>query len=452
MSRRLTLAALAILTVFDPNVSGSSLQAQEKKTREQQVREDKQKVEAEGFWLYNDYPAALAKAKETGKPILVVLRCLPCHECVKLDDDLVEQDPIIRPLLDKFVCVRIVGTNGLDLKTFQYDTDQSFAVFMLNHEGTIYGRFGTRSHRTEWVGDVSLLGMGKALQGALDLHADYPNNKAALAGKRGPMPEVSSPEKYPALASKFTDKLNYEGNVVQSCIHCHQIGDAQRDFYWSKGQPIPEQVFYPYPHPKSVGLVMNPQTMATVKDVSPDSAAAVAGFQAGDMIKSLAGQPLVSIADLQWVLHQASPDGADIPAIVSREGTKKIALTLKLEKGWRQADDISWRVTSWGYRGQMCGGAFLEAIPAEERDGLPTEASLRIRSVGQYGIHAAAMKAGFQPGDVILAYDGQTGLKREADVHYYAATHLHPGDNIKIKILRNGETMELPLPIQSREN
>ena len=166
-------------------------------SREEKVRNDRAKVEAEGFWIYNDLPRAFEEARTTGKPILVVLRCIPCEECVKLDDELVEQDPVIRPLLDKFVCARQVSTNGLDLNLFQYDTDQSFAVFLLNADGTIYGRFGTRSHRTEWIGDVSLKGLAAALQGALALHAEYPRNKTLLAGKRGPAVRYSSPEKYP---------------------------------------------------------------------------------------------------------------------------------------------------------------------------------------------------------------------------------------------------------------
>ena len=64
----------------------------QKPTREQKVRADKAKVEAEGFWIYNDLPKAFATAKESGKPILVVLRCLPCEECVKLDDNLIENE------------------------------------------------------------------------------------------------------------------------------------------------------------------------------------------------------------------------------------------------------------------------------------------------------------------------------------------------------------------------
>jgi serine protease Do len=117
----LLLAAILLLP--------ASLTAEEKKTREQKVREDQQKVVSEGFWIYNELPMAFQKARELKKPILVVLRCIPCEECVKLDDDLVDADPVLRTLLEKFVCVRVVSTNGLDLSLFQFDTDQSFAAF-----------------------------------------------------------------------------------------------------------------------------------------------------------------------------------------------------------------------------------------------------------------------------------------------------------------------------------
>src|SRR5262245_25664411 len=132
-------------------------------TREQKVLADRKKFEADALWIYNDLPRGFAEAKKTGKPMLVVLRCIPCEECVKLDDDLVNQDKRIRPLLEKFVCVRVVMTNSLDLSLFQFDYDQSFAAFLLNADGAIYGRFGTRSHRTSWSDDVSIEGqIGRA--------------------------------------------------------------------------------------------------------------------------------------------------------------------------------------------------------------------------------------------------------------------------------------------------
>src|SRR5438046_2777532 len=94
-------------------------------TREEQVLADRKKFESGSFWIYNDLPRGFAEAKKTGKPLLVVLRCIPCEECVKLDDHLVNEDKRVRPLLDKYVCVRVVATNGLDLSLFQFDYDQS---------------------------------------------------------------------------------------------------------------------------------------------------------------------------------------------------------------------------------------------------------------------------------------------------------------------------------------
>ncbi|QDV43033.1 Periplasmic pH-dependent serine endoprotease DegQ precursor [Stieleria neptunia] len=426
---------------------GTVLTAQ---TREEIVRGDKEKVEREGFWIYNDIPGAFEEAKRTGKPIVVVLRCLPCHECVKLDDELVDTDPVIRPLLEQFVCVRQVATNGLDLDLFQYDTDQSFAVFFLAADKTIYGRFGTRSHRTEWMGDVSLKGLAKALQGALDLHADRAKVKDALAGKRGRPMEVSSPERYPSLKDKFTDSLNYDGDVVKSCIHCHQIGDAQREYYWHDSKPIPDKVLWPYPHPKTVGLIMDPNEMATVKEVTPDSVASRAGLRSGDVITTLDGQPMLSIADIQWVLHNVDPAGGAVPVEIKRDGAA-VAAQLRFPKDWRHASDLSWRVTTWGLRRIAAGGMVLEPSThsdAERRGGGNGSMALHVERVGKYGPHGTAKRTGFREGDVITSFDGRTDLSSEQDLLTYVVTSKRAGDRVDVTVQRGGKELTLTLPIQ----
>ena len=418
--------------------------------REQKVRADKAKVEAEGFWIYNDLAKGFEQARATGKPLVVVLRCIPCEECVKLDDELVDTDPVIKPLLEQYVCVRIVGTNGLDLSLFQYDTDQSFAVFLLNADKTIYGRFGTRSHRTEWVGDVSLAGMAKALQKGLELHAEYPKNKEALAGKRGPAMEVASPEQFPTLKEKYTASLNYEGNVVQSCIHCHQIGDAQREFYWKDKKPIPESVMFPAPHPGVIGLTLDPKECAKVLQVEQGSAAEAAGFQPGDSIQSLAGQPLVSIADVQWVLHRAPAEGGTLKGEVERGG-KTIPVSIVLNDGWKRAGDITWRSSSWGMRRIALGGMRLEPLSATDRQaaGVPADGmALKVIGVGKYNLHATAHNAGVKEGDILVAFDGQTDFKRESDVFWYVASKKHVGDRVTFKVLRAGKPLEFTIPMQ----
>ncbi|NNE00989.1 MAG: PDZ domain-containing protein [Pirellulaceae bacterium] len=428
----------------------SPLHSAEPSEREKKVRADRERVEAQGFWIYNDLEKAYETARKTGKPILVSMRCIPCEECVKLDDDLIDNDPTVRSLLDQFVCVRVVGTNGLDLSTFQYDTDQSFAMFMLNADKTIYGRFGTRSHRTEWFGDVSLEGMAAALQGALALHQRYPGNREQLAAKRGKPLEFASPEQYPSLKDKYTNEINYDGDVVKSCIHCHQIGDARREYYWHRSEPIPESLLFPFPHPKSVGLVLNPQKRAVVQSVIDDSPAARSGLQAGDEILTMDSQPLISMADVQWVLHHQAESGATVPMTLRREG-KIISSSLTLPNGWRRLDDPRWRVSSWGVCRMVTGGMRLKALTEDERRDLNIEGdqmALIATSVGRYGPHAAAKKAGFKKDDVVIGYDGQTNLMREAELFAYATAKFKPGDKVPVKLIRNGETKTLTMPIQ----
>jgi predicted metalloprotease with PDZ domain len=338
----------------------------------------------------------------------------------------------------------------MDLSLFQFDYDQSFAVFFLNADGTIYGRFGTRSHRTHWSDDVSIEGLAQAMKGALELHAAYPSNKAQLAAKRGPKPEYAAPEQFPQHKGRYTSTLDYQGKVVQSCIHCHQIGDALREVVRTRNDPLPESLLFPYPHPKAIGLVLDPGKRATVRSVGEGSPAARAGFRPGDEIVSLAGQPLLSIADVQWVLHQTRPTGSELTAKV-RRGDQTANLTLTLPSGWRKQDDISWRASSWGLRRMATGGLVLEALTDEQRReaSLPEDSmALRVKHVGQYGAHAAAQRAGFRQGDIVVAFDGQTTLAREADLMAYALQQRRPGESVSVTVLRSGKEVTLKLPMQ----
>ena len=436
-----------ILLLIAFQLTGSLASGQ---TREEKVRNDRKKVESEGFWIYNDLPKGFREAKESGKPLIVVLRCLPCEECVKLDDELIDQHPAIKPLLERFVRVRQIATNGLDLKTFQYDYDQSFAVFLLNADGTIYGRFGTRSHRTDWHDDVSIEGLGKAMARALELHGGYPGNRASLAGKRGEALEVPSPEMFPNLKDKFTAKLNYEGEVVKSCIHCHQVGEAQKEWHRAKSGSIPEKLLFPYPHPKSLGLILDPRECATVERVEPGTPADKSGFRAGDVIKSLAGQTLLSIADIQWVLHHTPEDAATVKAVVDRGG-KEQTLTLSLPGEWRRRDDIAWRASSWTLRRWGTGGIFSEALPEAERERLKIpegEMALLVKHVGQYAPHDIAHRAGIKKGDILTSFDGRTDFRRETDLLAYGVNAAATGKSVEVRVLRDGKPMTFRITLR----
>ena len=309
------MKAPRILFALAFSLSTATLHAEAVKDREGAVRNDKATMENDARWAYNDMDRGFAEAKRTRKPLLAVLRCVPCLSCAGIDASVLTE-PQLSPLLDKFVCVRVINANALDLSLFQFDYDLSFSALFLNGDGTIYGRFGSWVHQKNQH-EKSTASFKRALEGALDLHGNYPANKSALAGKRGPAMPYKTPVNIPALDGKYRLELDWNGKVVPSCVHCHQIGDALRATYRKKKEPVPNDLIYPMPPPETIGLTLAQDSAARVESVTAGSAAAKAGMQPGDEIVSLAGQPLVSIADVSWVLHR-SPESGSVPALINR--------------------------------------------------------------------------------------------------------------------------------------
>ena len=178
--------------------------------------------------------------------------------------------------------------------------------------------------------------------------------------------------------------------------------------------------------------------MAVVKDVKPASIAADTGLKRGDVIQTMAGQPLLSIADVQWVLHHVDPKGGEVPMKILRQGSE-MDLMLSLDDGWRRASDISWRVTTWGLRRIGGGGMVIK----EADDG-----GLFVGRVGKYGPHGAARKAGIREGDTLISYDGRSDFQSEQDILTYVATQKKIGDHVKVKVNRDGRELTFTLPIQ----
>ncbi len=440
----------SIQTLIIALLTSATLHTHAAEDRKAKVLNDRSKTEAASQeWIYNDLESGFAEAKKSGKPMMVVLRCVPCVNCAMFDETVVNRDPKIRELMEKFVTVRIIQGNGLDLSLFQYDFDLSFGAFFLNADRTIYGRFGTRTEDQESRNAISIESLGKALEAALELHRNYPANKASLAGKSGSKPAYATPEQMPGLQGKYGPKLDLDGQVVQSCIHCHMIRDADRRQLRASGKPFTDVDLFPYPLPQTVGLTLDPREKATVSQVAANSSAAKDGFKPGDQILSLSGQPIISVADVQWVLHNA-PDTARIPAVVSRAG-KTANLTLNLPSGWRKATDISWRPTSWELRRMAFGGMKMDVLPDADRTKINIPAgqmALKLAHVGQYGEHALAKKAGFIKDDIIVSVDGRKDFLTESQLFTYLLQNKRPGSKVPAVVMRNGQQLNLQIPTQ----
>jgi hypothetical protein len=426
-----------------------SSRAQAVKDREGAVRQDRAAMEKDGRWLYNDFRRGFAEAKRTGKPLLVVLRCVPCLACAGIDAQVLKQAELdLAPLLDQFVCVRVINANALDLSLFQFDYDLSFSTMFFNGDGTIYGRYGSWAHQRDSQ-NTTIAGYQRAIEAALLIHRGYPANKATLAAKQANPIPFKTPVEIPLLAAKYKTELDWEGKVVQSCVHCHQIGDAIRTSYREQNRPIPVQWIYPWPAPETIGLTLAPDQAAQVESVAPGSVAAKAGLKPGDEIISLAGQPLVSIADVSWALHSA-PDSGPFMAVVKRGDASK-SLNLVLPANWRSKSDISRRASAWSMRGMATGGLVLEDLAEEERArrALATDKmALFVKNVGQYGKHAAAKNAGFQKEDVIVELDGRSDRITEGEMMGHLLQKHQPGEKVRAVVLRGEQRLELTLPMQ----
>jgi membrane-associated protease RseP (regulator of RpoE activity) len=342
----------------------------------------------------------------------------------------------------------VINANALDMSLFNFDYDLSFTTMFFNGDGTLYGRYGSWTHQKN-AQDKTTSGFKRALEGALELHQGYPANKASLAGKQSPKASFKTPVDIPTLSGKYKIDLDWNGKVVPSCVHCHQIGDALRANVRKAGEPMPMELLYPWPAAESIGLTLAPDQRARIESVAPQSIAAKAGCKAGDDIVMLDGQPMLSSADVSWVLHRA-PEKGTLSAVVRRDGAEQ-TVRLELLPNWRSKADISRRVGTWGLRGMAAGGLVLEDLPDEERSqrSLPaTQLALLVKFVGEYGKHAAAKKAGFQKNDVIVELQDVSGRLSESELFGHLLTKTKPGDKVEATVLRGTERVKLVLPMQ----
>lgn len=435
------------LTLLAAHLLIATSHAESVKDREGAVRNDKATLENDPRWNYNDIDTGFQLARTAHKPLLVVLRCVPCIACSGIDASVLQEKELI-PLLDQFVCVRIINANALDLTRFQFDYDLSFSAMIFNGDGTVYGRYGSWLHQKE-PQNKTTASFRKALEAALQVHQGYPANKASLKGKQGASLPYRTPVEFPTLAEKYQSQLDWNGKVVGSCVHCHMVGDAIRSHYRSQSRSIPVEWIYPQPSADILGITLATDDTARIENVAPGSPAASAGFQAGDILTTFNEQPLLSTADVSWVLHRAPASGS-LPATI-RRSSDTLDLRLTLPPAWRNKSDISRRAGTWPMRAMAFGGMKMDDLDDATRDqlGLTREQmALKVFNVGQYGPHAAAKKAGFLKDDIILEIgDLNTRITESAIIGHLLLSHL-PGEKIPTVVLRGQQRIKLELPQQ----
>jgi hypothetical protein len=270
-------------------------------------------------------------------------------------------------------------------------------------------------------------GLRYAMQSALTTHG----HRQALAAARQPPP---SPEK-PLWIRDLPASREVDG-----CIHCHDVNEILRADAQARGVWKQSDLFR-YPPTENAGFTLNVDRGDEVTRVIADSPAAAAGLQSLDIINSLNGHRVRSIADAQFALDKSPQQGR--VAVEWQRGDRRMSGELNLPANWRRSD-ISWRPSLQRYVGlpRLYG---TDLTPDERRESGLTASQLAFRH--REKIHRQAQPAGVQPGDIILGLDD---LKLDMDVYdfeKYVRRKYVAGDRVMINLIRDGKRMRLPMTI-----
>ncbi len=68
----------------------------------------------------------MQEAADTGRPLFITFRCLPCKQCADFDASVLDGSPSLTPLLRQFITVRLTDAAQLDLSIFPAEGYQDF--------------------------------------------------------------------------------------------------------------------------------------------------------------------------------------------------------------------------------------------------------------------------------------------------------------------------------------
>ena len=344
-----------------------------------------------------------------------------------------------------WIPVRVTDLRGVDLDTFRFDFDLTFAVLLMHPDGTVYHRFGGRDATSAEVA-LSRAALVRLLREGLATHVAH--------RERGRPPAPGSPrtlDDIPAWRQRL-DARARRGERPLDCYHCHFVADAERAQGLADGTWRPEMIWR-WPPPSQVGLALDPDRQDLVRAVTPGSPAALAGVEAGDRVLELDGQRVLSWSDLSFALERARGGARTLPLRLERAGAA-VEARLELAAGWERGDalTLAWRPSKWqltpnpGFGGQPLA-------PEEKRAlGLAPDAfALRVTYLITWNQEArfgkAAIAAGIAKGDVVLGVNGERGFSSHDHFQAWWRLSLRPGDTARVELLRGGERREAVLSV-----
>ncbi len=183
---------------------------------------------------------------------------------------------------------------------------------------------------------------------------------------------------------------------------------------------------------------------AAVVDVNPDSGAAKAGIQPGDIILSYNGQPLQQAADLPPLVGMTRP-GSKVTVEILRNG-KKQTLDVTISEASRDQAALNNKRSAMppsSQSGSTALGLTVQSLDNDTRKQLGLKAGQGV-VIGEITGPVAA-QAGLQAGDVILMVNQQ---KVGSVAEFQAATkEVKPGNTVLLLVRRGDQSNFIGLTI-----
>ncbi|MBL8844063.1 MAG: PDZ domain-containing protein [Planctomycetes bacterium] len=348
--------------------------------------------------------------------------------------------PAIVQLARSFVCVRVTDLRPLDLARWRFDFDLTFAALTATPDGAVLHRYGGRD-AADAEAFLSLASFEAFLRGSAARFAD--------PAARPPAPSADLAPRTIEASAAFRRR---DAEKQIDCVHCHTVNDFEFRDAAASGRFRREQLFV-FPDPARLGFEVERDQQQRVARVAASGPAARAGLAAGDRLLAVAGQPLLTRADLQWALHQLPTGATKLELCVERAGAP-VALQLELAAGWKECDalEYAWRPYKWNLTpGPGFGGKPLDA--ARKRAlGLATDAfAQEVGYLVTWGDKAAtgksAQAAGLKKGDVVVAVAGKSDFANEDHFQAWFRLERKPGETVELVVLRDGQRRTLKMKV-----
>ena len=319
--------------------------------------------------------------------------------------------------------MRLAEIESSNLKVFEFDYDLTFMVFFLSPDEKVYARYGGRCEQGPDE-RMSLAGLLYTMQSVLAEHtSDRPRYAATETGKPFFIREIAPPR------------------GLGRCIHCHQAKEVIYNKLDQEGKWNIDLAFR-YPLPDNLGLKLEVDRGNIAEDVVPDSPAAMAGLQKGDLISTLNNVPIHSFGDAQFALDRAPKKGS-IEVSWKRSG-RDLRGKVELPDRWRRTD-ISWRPSLQNF--VASARVYGKDLTADEKEslGLSTE-GLAFRQ--KDNVPDQARKAGVRPGDIIVGVDNRKLEMTAYQFLTYVRGSYVKGETLTLNLIRNGKRLNLPMRLE----